>query len=282
MHRAYVIGSPIGHSISPAIHNAAFAACGIDARYEAVRVEPEGLAQWAAEARRQEVLGFNITLPHKETIIPLLDELRGDAAVMGAVNMVKVVEAGAALVGTNTDTLGFRRSLEEEGETTLRGQRALLLGAGGAARAVALVALQDGAESLWVANRRPERAHRFLEDLASITGKTQVEALALDGPRLAGFLRAATVVINATSVGLRSEELPADPSPIQPPVLVVDVIYNPTETAFLRAARQHGAQVLGGLGMLVHQAAAAFEEWTGVAAPISDMRRAADEALAAW
>jgi shikimate dehydrogenase len=156
----------------------------------------------------------------------------------------------------------------------------LLLGAGGGARAVALDALQDGAASLWVVNRHLPRAEGLLADLDSVRHDTEVQALALDDPRVEGLLGKASVVVNATSVGLASEDLPIDPRGINADALAVDLIYSPAETAFLRAARANGARVLGGLGMLVYQAAAAFERWTGVTAPVDVMRTAAETALA--
>lgn len=283
MRFAYVIGTPIAHSISPAIHNAAFAALGIDAQYARAEVQPEELSAWVLGVRRAETLGFNVTLPHKEAIFPHLDRVEGDATLTGAVNCVIVKTSPdfreTELVGTNTDTLGFRRSLTEEVGTTLAGQRVLLLGAGGAARAVALVALQDRASDLWVANRHVERAKHLLEEFREISGATRIESTELSGKHLQALVRAASVVVNATSVGLRPQELPIDPSGIRPESLVVDLIYSPRETAFLEAARGRGARVLGGLGMLVHQAAAAFSRWTGMEAPLGVMREAAEAAL---
>src|SRR5437868_2364399 len=170
MKRAYVIGHPIRHSISPAMHNAAFRHLGIDARYEAVDIIPEKLASWVRAVRGPDLLGFNVTVPHKEAVVPLLAEIAGDAAVAGAVNTVIVgptgdVENGGSrvdLTGLNTDTIGFRRSLADQAGFSPRGQQVVLLGAGGAARAVAVVALQDQAASLVVTNRHIERARKLL------------------------------------------------------------------------------------------------------------------------
>lgn len=299
MQRAYVIGSPIAHSLSPAIHNAAFAALGIDARYEAVEVAPPELGAWVARARQEDLLGFNVTLPHKEAIVHFLDDVEGDAKCTRAVNMVRAVESpspqpspargegvashtprGRRLIGANTDVAGFRRSLQEEADTSLRAQRVLLLGAGGAARAIALVALQDQANQLWVANRHPERAQRLLDDLGPVAAATRIEAMAIDGSGVQEILRQATVIVNATSVGLRSEETPLNLASIEPGTLVVDAVYNPPETAFLLSARARGVRTLGGLGMLVYQAAEAFESWTHQPAPVGVMREAAERALA--
>jgi shikimate dehydrogenase len=288
---AYVIGAPISHSLSPAIHNAAFAACGIDARYEPAEVAPNNLVPWIEQMRSSDAFGFNVTIPHKEAILAYLDVLEGDAALTGAANTVIVQPAesgneGAAtsrctLIGTNTDTIGFRRSLAEEAGMSLQDQRVVILGAGGAARAISLVALQDGARDLTIANRHVQRAQQLLRDLAPAVGPTFVRPIELQSPSLRSAIRRATVVINATSVGLGSDEMPIDPDTIVPDSLVVDIVYNPPETATMRAARERGARVLGGLGMLVFQAGAAFERWTGVPAPISAMWAAARSALAA-
>ncbi len=281
--RAYVIGTPIGHSLSPRIHNAGFAACGIDARYEAVDLPPEALPDWIARVRESDALGFNVTIPHKEAVAGLVDSLEGDAVLTGAVNTVIVqpgATGGSTLIGTNTDAIGFRRALAEEANLSLQDQRVLLLGAGGAARAVALVALQDGARDLTIANRSPQRADQLLRDLGSAGETTFTRVLDLASPSLPSALRRATVVINATSVGMASDAMPIDLTPLSPDSLFVDIVYNPPETASMRAARERGARALGGLGMLVYQAAAAFERWTGVPAPIPAMWLGARSALA--
>src|SRR5438132_14164999 len=156
MKRAYVIGYPVRHSLSPVMHNAACQALGIDATYEAAEVPPSDLESWVQQVRRPDLLGFNVTVPHKEAIVPLLDEIAGDAVLAGAVNTV--VARQGHLVGLNTDTIGFRRLLADDAGISPHGKRIVLLGAGGAARAVTVVALQDGAASLVIANRYVERA----------------------------------------------------------------------------------------------------------------------------
>jgi shikimate dehydrogenase len=289
MKRAYVVGHPVRHSVSPAIHNAAFAALGIDARYEAADVPPESLASWVRAARGADVLGFSVTIPHKETIVPLLDEIAGDATLVGAVSGVVAEHArqpepveGLArtrLIGLSTDTVGFRRSLKEEAGVELGGKRVVLLGAGGAARAAAVVALQDAAASLVVANRHLERAEGLLNALRGVSAETTSSAVDLRSDELADAMARADVVVNATSVGLGSQETPIDPNLVTPRSLVVDLIYNPRETALLRATRARGAETLGGLGMLIYQAAVAFEAWTGAKPPIDVMRHAAEQAL---
>ena len=304
MKRAYVIGHPIGHSLSPHMHNAAFRALNIEAHYEAAEVQADDLETWVESARGPDLLGFNVTVPHKEAILPFLDATEGDARLAGAVNTVVVrhavndggqpsssslptrAEEGgqgiSRLVGLNTDTLGFRRSLAEEAGLRLAGKRVVLLGAGGAARAVVVVALQDGVGSIVVANRHVERAERLLDAVQSLNHGTAARAAGLRSLELTETIKTANVVINATSVGLAADdEPPIDPDLISPGTLVVDLIYNPSDTVLLRAARARGARILGGLGMLVYQAGAAFESWTGVEPPVWVMRQAAEDALAA-
>jgi shikimate dehydrogenase len=180
----------------------------------------------------------------------------------------------------NTDTVGFRRALLEEADTTLAGKSVLLLGAGGAARAIAVVALQDGAAELAVANRHLSRADSLLRDLSPLRRGTKTYAIALDDSAMEDRARRAEVLINATSVGMGSAEMPIDAGLVGPESLVIDIVYNPLQTALLRTASERGAHTIGGLGMLVQQAAAAFELWTGAPAPTTVMRRAALEELA--
>lgn len=282
-HRAYVIGKPLGHSLSPHLHNAAFQACGIDGHFEAVELDEADLPSWSSSMRRPDTYGCCVTVPYKERIIQYLNEIEGDATLCGAVNTVRVeaIRGGPIrLVGTNTDTHGFRRSLRDEADTSLHGKRVVILGAGGAARAIAVVALQDGASELVVLNRHVDRAQTLLSHLAPLIGSTRVRAGQLEGTMLAGRLERADVLVQATSVGLRSWETPIDPNLISPASLVVDIVYNPAVTALLAGAQARGARILGGLGMLVYQAAVAFELWTGVQAPVTVMRAAAEAELA--
>jgi shikimate dehydrogenase len=278
--RLYVIGHPIGHSLSPVMHNAALRACGLDLEYRAADVPPDGLGSWITGFLMSDDLGFNVTVPHKEAVLSYVHEVSGDARLVGAVNTVlrSGSDGKTTLTGTNTDTVGFRRSLAEDAGASFRDQHVLLLGAGGAARAIALVALQDGAHELVVANRHVDRAEHLLGDLVKASTRTRCSAVSLDDPGAPEMVEAASIVVNATSVGLRSMEMPLDPAPMRPGSLAVDIVYDPPETAFLQAARKRGAHVLPGLGMLIHQAAAAFELWTGVRPPVDLMRMAAEEA----
>ena len=260
------------------MHNAAFAALGLDATYDAADVQPQDLAGWVASVRGPDLLGFSVTVPHKEAVMAVLNEIQGDARLAGAVNTV-IAGTKGSLRGANTDTAGFRRSVADEAGTSLEGQSVVLLGAGGAARAVAVVALQDGAAALTVVNRHRERAEHLASDLAVLRPSTLIRTLAADDPAVPSAISAATILVNATSVGMSSNQMPVDVSALEGVGLVIDIVYNPAETALLRAARAQGARVLGGLGMLVFQAAAAFELWAGLPAPAGTMRAAAERIL---
>jgi shikimate dehydrogenase len=271
---AGVIGDPVHHSLSPAIHNAAFAACGLDLVYVAFPV-PRGRGGAAvAAARDLGLVGLNVTMPHKAEAAAACDELTPDAAILGAVNTV-VARTGGRMLGDSTDGPGFLAALAEEG-IEVHGRRVLVLGAGGAARAVVLALGRDGAQVV-VAARRAEAA----EAAAALAPGGRAIGLSGPGPEVveAG---AADLVVNATPLGMSS----VDPPPVDPSALrgrgqaVVDLVYHPPETALLAAARARGAQVANGLGMLVHPAALSFTLWTGVEAPLAAMRDAAEAALA--
>ena len=282
--RLGILGYPLGHSASPAFQQAALDHLGLDARYEAWEVEPERLAERVQELRGPDLLGFSVTVPHKEAVMPLLDAVEATARDIGAVNTV--VCRDGRLVGANTDLAGFLAALREEGAYEPRGGSALVLGAGGAARAVAYALLSDGAAAVAIANRSPERARILAEELGA-RFPAKVQALPLDAEALAPLLGAdasVDLLVNCTSVGMAHGPDP-DASPVPAGLmpstaLVYDLVYNPQETPLLAAARRAGARTLGGLPMLVYQGAAAFRLWTGREAPIDVMLRAASAALA--
>jgi shikimate dehydrogenase len=258
-----VIGDPVAHSLSPAMQGAALGAAGLRWTYEAVRVRPEALP--AAVGRLQEtVRGFNVTVPHKIAIRDYLDEVAPNATRAGAVNTV--VCDGGRLFGDNTDIPGFTAALLSVDPNPAG--RAVLLGAGGAARAVVL-ALLDLGLPVTVANRTPARAQALAGCLSG------VEAIATDAPGLIDRLSEATIVVNATSLGLH----PDDPSPLPPGThlrhgaTAIDLVYG-HETTFLREARRHGCRVSDGIEMLVRQGAESFRLWTGIAPDLEVMRAA--------
>lgn len=277
MRQALLLAHPAGHSLSPEMHNAAFEALGIDAVYRAVDVPPVALADRVAELREPETFGANVTIPHKEAVIPLVDRLTDAATAIGAVNTI--VNRGGELLGDNTDAGGFLRALAEGG-IPARGADALVLGAGGAARAVVYGLLTAGAEVVHVYNRTPSRAAALAAELAAV-GNVRV----VTDDRLGMVGRASSLLVNATSVGMSGHasqgELPCPADALPDGGAVVDIVYRPAQTPLLLEAGSRGLITQNGVAMLVHQGAAALEQWTGRAAPISVMRRALENALVA-
>lgn len=270
-----VLGHPIAHSLSPRMHTAALEELGEDARYVALDVLPEALAESVRELRAQDALGFNVTLPHKETIASWLDALDEDARAIGAVNTV--YRDGDRWVGTNTDARGLTRSLEEEG-VPLVGARVVIVGAGGAARAAAFAMSRAGAAEITIAARRAVQA----EGIASELREGSSAAISLSSLR---SLEACDLLIQASSATLdaaRGREL-ARSLPIASlprDAHVIDLVYRPRRTAVLDAAEARGLHTIEGVGMLVHQGALALERWLGRPAPIAVMRDAVERALA--
>ncbi len=268
-----VIGSPITHSLSPRLHTAAFEAIGLAGawRSAAFEVPPGGAVDALADMRRADVTGLSVTMPHKADVAALVDECTAVARRLGAVNCV--VNDGGALTGTNTDGEGFVASLARGVGFDPGEKRCLVLGAGGAARAVVLALAGAGASSVVVANRTPERAAAA----AALAGSAG-SVVDLLGPALVTALGEADLVVNATPVGMEGvadgAEWPADPRRLGPGQVAADLVYAPRPTPWLAAARAAGATTLDGLGMLVHQAAAQLALWTGLDPPVEAMWRA--------
>jgi shikimate dehydrogenase len=266
---AAVIGYPVRHSLSPAMHNAAFAELGLDWVYVAFEVAPGAVDAAFAGVRALNLGGLSVTIPHKAAALDAVDEATDAARAVGAVNTVVPLVDGA-LRGANTDGAGFLASLVDEGFNP-RGRICVVLGAGGAARAVVHALAGAGAAEVVVVNRTPARAEATAA-LAGATGRVGVPA----------DVTGADLVVNATPLGLAgagSDALPVDPELLRQGQLVVDLIPNPAVTPLMAAAQARGAAVAGGVGMLVHQGALAFELWTGRPAPLDVMRAAAVRAL---
>ncbi len=282
MKRAGVIGHPLGHSISPAIFQAAFDAAGVDARYEAWDTPPEELEARVGELRADDVLGANVTVPHKEAVIPLLDRLDEGAERIGAVNTI-ANDAGQ-LVGYNTDVAGFARALREDAKFDPKGKRAGVLGAGGAARAVSSVLVEGGASIVLLTGRSPRRLEGVVATFRPLTkaGTTITWCHWLDGTFMTELPRA-DLLVNCTPVGTKGgptegeNPMPEEYYPSEG--VAFDLVYNPPETPFLRVAKAKGLTPVSGLGMLVYQAAESFRIWTGRDAPVERMLAAAREQL---
>lgn len=277
--RAILIGHPVGHSISPTFQQAAFDHLSLDAVYEAMDVDASALPEVMESLRGPDVIGANVTVPHKEAVIPFLDEAADDVLVIGAANTI--VNRDGVLVGYNTDVAGFIRSLRERGGFEPAGKSALVLGAGGAARAVAVALAGEGAASIFIANRTVERAQALLESLRPLGNFAEAVPMNTDAVR--ALARSSQIIVNCTSMGMTGGPEP-DGSPLKAEdvpshALVFDLVYNPRETPLLREAVRAGARVLGGLSMLVYQGAASFELWTRQEAPLDVMFHAAEKAL---
>lgn len=282
-----VYGFPIRHSASPALHNAAFAALGLNWRYLAFEVHPDDLHSALAGARAMRFAGLNLTVPHKLLAVEMVDVLDASARMFGAVNTIrfegrasrgvwrplrrfeKETPANIRAVGFNTDADALSRSLREDLGLKLRGARVLLLGAGGAGRTAALKLAMEKVAELYLVNRTSSRAAAVAREIRK---RFPAVAVTVGYPKMAVDL-----VLNATSLGLK----PGDHSPLDEKQFslkhtraVYDMIYRPAETRLLQAAKTAGCRTASGLGMLLHQGAAAFEIWTGKPAPLDVMRRA--------
>ncbi|MEP0545757.1 MAG: shikimate dehydrogenase [Rhodothermales bacterium] len=272
-----LLGDPIAHSLSPLIHNTAFRAAGLDAVYLTCRVAPDAVAEAVAGLRALDVLGANVTIPHKRTALLHLDLLTPEAEAIGAVNTITRLDDGT-LRGDNTDAAGFLHGLDTE---ALRSAPALVFGNGGAARAVVyalLTALRP--PSLTLAARTPAAAEALAADFARFDerGALRVVPLADAGPAV----RSSRLIVNATPLGMHPHEdatVWPDAEDFGDGQTVYDLVYAPTETRLLRDAASRGARTVGGLAMLVGQAAAAFEQWTGQPMPLDAVRAALRQRL---
>lgn len=259
---AGIIGWPVEHSLSPAMHNAAFAALGLNWLYAAFPVDPERVAQAVRGLAAAGCAGLNVTIPHKRAVIACCSDVSEAVAAIGAANTL-VPDGEGGFRADNTDAAGFMRALDEQAPLDLEGRDALVIGAGGAARAV-IFGLRSRGARVRVANRTPARA-------AELGDPVPFARQALE--MVAGQ---SALVVNATSLG-RHGAAPPPELPLAglgPGQVVADIVYRPGGTPWLAAAAQRGARPVDGLGMLLHQGAAAFEQWTGQAAPVDVMRAA--------
>jgi shikimate dehydrogenase len=256
-----IFGYPIGHTLSPLMHNAAFKTLGLDTAYVAFKVLPEDLPYAIQAIRSLNLLGVNITVPHKEKVIPLLDKIDKEAAFIGAVNTVTNSEG--ILTGYNTDGRGFISSLSEEG-ISIDGKDIVIIGAGGASRAISYY-LSEGASRLSLFDIDKPKAEKLVTDLKEIRNNVflleKIEDIAKPD-----------IVINATPLGLKPDDpLPLNPDSIVPEMIICDLVYKKTD--FLKEAEKKGAKNLNGSGMLLWQGVLAFELWTGFKPSVDVMRK---------
>ncbi len=271
-----VFGSPIAHTASPAMHNAALAAAKLNWCYLPFHVEPQNLRSALTGIRDLNCRGVNLTVPHKILALDIVDEVDADARKLGAVNTVLVKDG--KLIGFNTDGYGFTKAIKEDFDITLKGKRVLVLGAGGAGRAIAIQCALDGAAKVTVANRTLAKIAPIAAEIANTA--TQFQAIGLEAGSIQSVMVEVDLLVNATSVGLQASDSLGLPAKLFHPGLVVyDTIYRPAETQLHRLAVEAGAKVSNGLNMLLHQGAKAFEIWTGRKAPLAVMRRALQTAV---
>jgi shikimate dehydrogenase len=285
-----LIGYPIKHSISPFFQQAALDYYQLDIRYEAWETAPAKLQDIVNDLRKPQNIGANVTVPYKETVLSLLDEVDDMASSIGAVNTI--VKKDDRLLGFNTDAYGFIEALDKEGHFDPEGKQVVILGAGGVARAVGFILIQRKVSSLVIINRSSERARELAENLVRYIKETPLSSNALrpdvnafqwQNLRLAGTLDNCDLIVHCTTIGMQDSpqegRSPLSIEVIPKNVLVYDVVYNPWLTPLLRLAQKAGANILGGLPMLVYQGAASFKLWTGREAPVDIMFNKAKEAL---
>lgn len=257
-----VIGHPIGHSLSPLMHNTAFEALGLHCTMQALDIRPESLHDAVQSFR---VLGFggvNVTVPHKERIMPFLDDIEAEARAIGAVNTIQFVEGKA--IGYNTDAFGFRQSLEPY-RSKIDGSIFAILGAGGAARAVVYVLLKHfRSTQIVIVSRSLTRSRDLIEQFKDID-QNRLTAITFQDPALSSLLLSARLIVNATPVGMHPQwhEFPIPPDFFHSEHVVFDLVYRPLKTKLLAGAEQRGATTVSGLEMFLHQGSRAFELWTG-------------------
>jgi shikimate dehydrogenase len=276
--RVGLIGKPLKRRHSPVMHDAAFDAAGIDARYVLLELEPEAVEDAVRQARGPDWLGLGVTAPYKRVVAGLVDEVERDAETIGAVNNV-VRTASGRLVGFNTDAPGFEAAVELAMGRSLAGADVVVAGAGGAAHAVVFACLRAGARRVTVGNRTAASATALVERFADV-GTGSSAAVALDDPAFETALRSADLAVNATTVGMLESGVTIPVEVLPSTATVFDLVYVPAETPLLQAARARGLRAANGSEMLIAQAAIAFERWTGVAGMAGVMRAAVAPLLA--
>lgn len=269
-----IFGHPVSHSLSPLMHNSAFAALGLDCVYTAFDVHPDDIGKAADAIRALGISGVNVTIPHKQAIIPHLDEVSPDAKHTGAVNTVK--NEGGRLTGYNTDVGGFMRDAREELGISPEGASVLLLGAGGAARAVISAFGMNGAKRIAIANRTPGKAEKLAEEFGRFFPDTTIYPVdSGDAGAMTKELGLTDLLVNSTSGGMEGASgLEINIGALRDGAAVYDLVYKPRETKLVKEAKALGRKAVGGLGMLLYQGALSFEIWTGENAPVDVMRKA--------
>lgn len=273
-----ILGYPIGHSLSPAMQNKAFKFCEIDNVYLPLEVKPEDLSLVVKSLSKLNFDGFNVTAPHKVEIIKYLDEIDEFAKIIGAVNTVVIKEGKTK--GYNTDGKGFLRALEENANIQVKGKKIFILGAGGAARSIAVTMAVNGAEKIYICNRTYEKAVKLSNMLNNNFTKI-CKPIPMEPVHMKKAIDESDILVNSTVVGMypNVENSPIDKSLLHKDLVVYDIVYNPKKTKLLKDAEAIGCKTLSGLWMLVYQGAEAFEMWTGKKAPVKLMYDTVNEIL---
>jgi shikimate dehydrogenase len=274
--RVVLIGHPVAHSFSGGMQQAAFDALGIDARYELWDRRPLDLADAIAELRGEDFLGANITVPHKEHVVPLVDKLSEEAAAIGAVNVI--ARDGKKLIGHNTDVAGFKSALDKLVGRQKMPRHAVVLGAGGAARAVVYALITGGFQRIVVFNRHLHRAEGMVRHFGRSAAHMELRAMPWHESVLEAELVKTKLLVNATSIGFVPTETPIPAELLPPDLLVMDLVYNPPQSQLLKDAAAARDTILNGEHMLLQQGARSFELWTGQAAPLDVMQAELDRA----
>ncbi|OGW01675.1 MAG: shikimate dehydrogenase [Nitrospinae bacterium RIFCSPLOWO2_02_39_17] len=277
-----IIGYPIGHTLSPLMHNTAIKQLGIDYIYFPFEVKKGNIRIAIGGLKGLGIKGINVTIPHKESVIPYLDSLDEDARLIGAVNTIKL--DGDKLNGYNTDGRGFSESLKRDAHEEVKGRSVVILGAGGAARAIAIQIALEGAERIVIANRTIERGEKLAGYINAKckmqSAKCKVKTVSLKDNSLVEYFREADIIINTTPVGMKGyNQLLFAYDYISNRHLVCDIVYRPLETKLLKEADKKGARTLNGLGMLVYQGSLSFKIWTGYEMPVEVVKKTLMEEL---
>jgi shikimate dehydrogenase len=262
-----VIGDPIDHSLSPNIHSAAFRELNLENSYIAYRIPKGELSEGIESLKKIKIDGFNVTIPHKVEMMKYLDKTDESCSIIGAVNTVTNTEG--ILKGYNTDMDGFLDPFKKK-EIKIQDTKILLLGAGGAARAIVAGVAKEKAKHITIANRTLEKAN----NLAQFANKIGLDANAITIENIENDLKGYDIIVNATSIGLKNEPSPISLESIKPETVVYDIVYMPMNTDFLKKAKERGAKIIYGYEMLLGQAVRAFEIWHGIEAPYNAMKKA--------
>ncbi len=281
-----IVGHPLNHSVSVPMHMSAIFTLGIDYVYMSFDILPDNLSYAVSQFKKEHIKGFNVTIPYKEAIMPYLDSIDEHAGRIRAVNTIN--NENGKLKGYNTDGIGYIKSLKEQTGFDPCGKHVLMIGAGGAARAISFSLLEAGIKSLIIVNRTIDRAQKLTQHLESYFPEATVQALSIDNMNDIRY-KGLGLIVNTTPVGMKNIKqtdigelitlLEADGSLLDKNTIVSDIVYNPLETPLLKRAKHAGLRTHGGVGMLVHQGAESFKIWTGVQPPVDVMRQAVLRAL---